>query len=435
MVADTSRLEPQLAPRGRRLARGSSRAAVAFLVAVVGLAGSAEAAINGFQVNKIEGLSGLSLNARLGTTTGSTDHLVNITDCNAYLGGRIKVTVDVQPLLPSTATTTVTKWEYKAAYEHFNGSCATDPPVDDSGKCSIAATGTIDNGTSAQISFEVPLDSILSSCPGTDDTVSLVVWVDGQNTTDDVDQYDTVDIEVDLTRPSAPTNLVIDAGDARLSVDWDAASNAASTDEYNVYWLDSVFDSSDYDSRASSSKGKSSTNYDIDSGLSNGTTYYVAVTSVDKVENESALLGPITAVPVPTTDFWEQYKGLGGPEEGGFCFIATATYGTPMAAELGALRSFRDNVMMQGAFGQELVRFYYRWGRYPAAWIADKPALRAVVRVALVPLVWVAKLFVHLPWGLALALLGIFGMLLVRIRRELLDRFVFADVPREVRRC
>ena len=82
------------------------------------------------------------------------------------------------------------------------------------------------------------------------------------------------------------------------------------------------------------------------------------------------------------------------------------------------------------------VRTYYRWGPFAAAWIADKPFVRAVVRVALVPLVWFARAVVQFGFGGALLLLVTLAMLLVAARRAVVSRLVGASLQLtgEVRR-
>jgi len=72
---------------------------------------------------------------------------------------------------------------------------------------------------------------------------------------------------------------------------------------------------------------------------------------------------------------------------GGGCFIATAAYGTPMAAQLGDLRAFRDSALIDTPLGAAFVDSYYRLSPPVAAWLAQRPAMRAATRVALVPLV------------------------------------------------
>lgn len=68
----------------------------------------------------------------------------------------------------------------------------------------------------------------------------------------------------------------------------------------------------------------------------------------------------------------------------GFCFIATAAYGTETAAELGILRNFRDQVLLENALGSRFVAAYYRVSPPIADFIAKNDFLRAVVREVLV---------------------------------------------------
>ncbi len=67
----------------------------------------------------------------------------------------------------------------------------------------------------------------------------------------------------------------------------------------------------------------------------------------------------------------------------GYCFIATAVYGTETAAELDTLRDFRDQVLLKNALGSRFVAAYYRLSPPIADFIARNDFLRAVVREAL----------------------------------------------------
>jgi len=72
------------------------------------------------------------------------------------------------------------------------------------------------------------------------------------------------------------------------------------------------------------------------------------------------------------------------PPTGGFCFIATAAYGTETASQLDILRDFRDQVLLKNAIGSRFVKAYYRLSPPVADFIARNDFLRAVVREALI---------------------------------------------------
>jgi hypothetical protein len=62
------------------------------------------------------------------------------------------------------------------------------------------------------------------------------------------------------------------------------------------------------------------------------------------------------------------------------CFIATASYGTPTAAEIDVLREFRDRILLGHPVGEQLVNSYYRYSPPLAAWIARSDRRRWLVR-------------------------------------------------------
>lgn len=72
------------------------------------------------------------------------------------------------------------------------------------------------------------------------------------------------------------------------------------------------------------------------------------------------------------------------PPVGGFCFVATAAYGTETAAELDTLRDFRDDVLLRNALGSRLVEAYYRISPPIADFIARNDFLRAIIREMLI---------------------------------------------------
>ncbi len=73
------------------------------------------------------------------------------------------------------------------------------------------------------------------------------------------------------------------------------------------------------------------------------------------------------------------------------CFIATATFGTPMAYEVNVLRRFRDNFLLQRSFGRRLVFLYYTLSPPIARLIEESETLRFIGRTTLVPIVKLVK--------------------------------------------
>lgn len=110
----------------------------------------------------------------------------------------------------------------------------------------------------------------------------------------------------------------------------------------------------------------------------------------------------------------DELDGSGGVDSGSGgsgCFIATAAYGTPMAAQLDSLRAFRDETLLDSTFGLAFADTYYRLSPPAAAWLAQRPAMRAIVRVSLLP-------FVNRTAGIALAVAVVgAGLALAAARR------------------
>jgi len=97
--------------------------------------------------------------------------------------------------------------------------------------------------------------------------------------------------------------------------------------------------------------------------------------------------------------------GNSGGGGGGPCFIATAAYGTPMAADIDTLRSVRDTFMLDSTIGTAFVDAYYQASPAIADVVAQSPALAALVRILLVPVVFLGKVALAMP--LLTALVGL----------------------------
>ncbi len=77
----------------------------------------------------------------------------------------------------------------------------------------------------------------------------------------------------------------------------------------------------------------------------------------------------------------------GGSGGGSGCFIATASFGSPMAGEVDILRNFRDKYLLSNPIGQLFVSTYYRYSPKVADFIAKHNFLKVLVRSTLYPLV------------------------------------------------
>ena len=75
--------------------------------------------------------------------------------------------------------------------------------------------------------------------------------------------------------------------------------------------------------------------------------------------------------------------------------IATASIGSKFVPAVVLLRQFRDQCLLTNSFGQAFVEFYYRNSPPIAHYIADRPALKALVRGLLTPAVGAAYLALH----------------------------------------
>ena len=73
------------------------------------------------------------------------------------------------------------------------------------------------------------------------------------------------------------------------------------------------------------------------------------------------------------------------------CFIATATYGTPLANEVDLLMRFRDENLARFRAGQVFIAIYYRLSPPVANVIKQSRVLRAITRAALRPIVWLIR--------------------------------------------
>jgi nitrous oxidase accessory protein NosD len=83
----------------------------------------------------------------------------------------------------------------------------------------------------------------------------------------------------------------------------------------------------------------------------------------------------------------------------GWCFIATAAYGTDTAKQIDILREFRDTVLLPNSLATKFVSLYYRTSPPIADFVSQREALRTAVRVGFVdPIVRILN-WSHALWS------------------------------------
>jgi len=102
----------------------------------------------------------------------------------------------------------------------------------------------------------------------------------------------------------------------------------------------------------------------------------------------------------------------------GWCFIATAAYGTPMAEEIQILREFRDEYLLTNAVGRALVDAYYTISPPIAEFITEHPSLKPIVRAGLLPAVAMSTITVNTTPVEKMAIVGLLVLAIWATRRR-----------------
>ncbi len=212
------------------------------------------------------------------------------------------------------------------------------------------------------------------------------------------------------TTPANPTLTSVSPLNESLALSWDAVDGATG---YRIYYGTSSPPSTTIDVG-------NTTTYTL-SGLTNGQTYfvavsaiaqpttYIAVTAIDSTGPYDPGIGHESAYSLESSvsfgsamesglsnilsDFPEAlvaYPNL--TSQGPHCFIATAAFGYYSAPEVQALREFRDRYLLTNSAGSAFVKWYYEHGPVAAAYIDAHPAYKPVIRAALMPAVGAALL-------------------------------------------
>jgi len=125
-------------------------------------------------------------------------------------------------------------------------------------------------------------------------------------------------VTLDLAAPKAPTLTALGGGNDNLKVTWEHAEQTDKADlRARVYWSKQALTAENAKDIGLQSAIVSGTSHQL-TGLDNNQTYYVAVTAVDKNDNESTGSVVKSASPKEVQDFWQYYKANAGAEEGGY---------------------------------------------------------------------------------------------------------------------
>lgn len=148
-------------------------------------------------------------------------------------------------------------------------------------------------------------------------------------------------------------------------------------------------------------------------------TIELVLVETDSHKNPNPLFAG-NARPQPVRDFWETYTDAGGSAQGGFCFVATAAYGSYDHPFVVVLRDFRDDTLAKTSVGRAFIRWYYRNSPPLAAYIRTHPVARFLAQVVLWPVVFLAGTWEYTTAWDKLVLLVLFALLVSRrLRRRL----------------
>ncbi|MCA9522122.1 MAG: fibronectin type III domain-containing protein [Myxococcales bacterium] len=360
--------------------------------------------------------SSFELDDRLGQiSTNKVEYVINHDDCVEYKqqGRGLKVTFDVSPA-PTGGT-----WSVEVGNDCSNEPSATD-------ECKLVEDGSRSLQTTVtRYSYTVPFEQLIDiDCDTTADKQRemLIIVTDASFTGEETAKPKLeLRVRLDFTPPSAPSGVEASGGSNNINVSWSSVEGA---DSYRVYYSDKEFTFEERDSV--DSKSASSTSVQLTGSIENGRTYYVTVAAVDENGNESAFANFVSVVPEQTQGFYEHYVKTAGEDadDGGFCFVATATFGSYDDRRVVSLRHFRDTVLATSNVGRSLIAAYYSYGPIWASAIAENRYARYVVGAVLWPIAMLIELYGASAWLFWLLVLSSAGATVYwrRRRRHILQR-------------
>jgi hypothetical protein len=234
-------------------------------------------------------------------------------------------------------------------------------------------------------------------------------------------QFTLADLAPNIGAPAAPQLLEARPSNETITLTWTSVPNASG---YEIsYGIDSVDENTLAVGRV--------TEYTV-TGLINNTTYTFAVTALARATyfmavtvrdstqnaNESAL-SPEASIGIGETQLSPRSNELTAipeqvvpyPDLPDDCFVATAAYGAGWAAEVAALRDFRDRFLLTNGPGRAFTDWYYRTGPAYAAYLHQHERWKPVARAGLLPVVVFALFMLGSGTTLKFGTLGLFMLL------------------------
>ena len=173
-----------------------------------------------------------------------------------------------------------------------------------------------------------------------------------------------IEVEV-LQPPSAPSNLLAFIKNGKVLLTWSDNSN-----NEDGFKIERKIKGGSYTQIGT--VGSDTTMY-VDTKITAGNTYYYRVKAYNEVGDSG-------------------YSNEATPQP---CFIATASFGSPLAKQIDILRDFRDMFLMNNILGKSFIRWYYKYGQIAATFINRYPTLKTITRIHLYPIIAFAFLSVH----------------------------------------
>ncbi|MBQ9394179.1 MAG: hypothetical protein IJU23_01510 [Proteobacteria bacterium] len=315
--------------------------------------------------------------------------------------------------LPSTVSVSADA-VYTLKYARGNESCSKKLESEASDSCiTIAEKQHLSQGMNFTVNRKVDTLSSATSadgCENLSEAAYLYLFVSDPVSGFENEYTVTMTLDFRTTRPSAPANVSAEAGGSSLKVSWDSVSDATG---YKVYYgAEGVsISAGDYPENLSGfhTASSQSTSITIKDDVSEDTNYLIGVTAFDSYDNESQIGEVVTVETVASDSFWDSYRAENADVDGGFCFIATAAYGSTQEPHVATLRQFRDTVLMQSDAGRAFVKTYYRLSPPLAYFIGQHPTARAIVRAGLWPVYGFAWMLMNHPFALW-SILGFMGL-------------------------